>query len=160
MYFLAAMDITTDRLRKMHVHLLGGEPTTDQAALYDKFPENRGYNDTALNEERFTAVVVLTMSQAILQKDRVLLLAPLPHEKWVVGQFNGVADRIFAVCKKLPGSHEGRVKLARGYGEAFKRIFIFGRLLQLPEPPKWWASFGFAASDPVPEWVKTALVPV
>jgi hypothetical protein len=153
------MDISPERLQKNHSTLFGTEPSVSQKTLYDGFPTTRGYDDASLDAERFTAVVVLTIAQA-LQGDRVLLLAPLSQEKWVVEQYNAVADRIFTRCKTLTGPKESRVALARNYGAMFKRIYIFGRLLQLAEPPKAWASFGFSKADPIPEWVKESLMPV
>jgi hypothetical protein len=153
------MDITPESLKKFHYRLFGVNPTEDQSSLYSACPSMRGYDDSALNPERFRAVVALAMAHT-RNNPRVLLLAPIPHEKWVLEQFNETADVLFALCKKIEGPSETRINVAKVYGEMSRRIFIFGRLLQLPSDTQSWVSFGFGKEDPIPEWVKPHLLAV
>lgn len=155
--------LSYDLLCKRHTNLFGDEPTPEQKRLYEAFPHVRGYADKALNVERFQAAVALALAQTkqnAKTTDRVLLLAPAAHEKWVIEQFNVLADRIFSHCKSLPWESSKKITLARAYGQMFKHVFIFGKLLQLPEDPKLWTIFGFDKDDPLPAWASARLLAV
>jgi len=153
------MDITPQFLPIFHRHLFGEPPTDAQFRLYKALPGARGFDSSELNDEQFRAIVALSMVTAS-KHQRVLLLAPLPHAGWVVEHFNAAADSIFTQCKQLAVIPGGKAQIARGYSDLLKKIFIFGRLLQLETEPAAWTSFGFAAGDPVPEWLRPKLLSV
>jgi hypothetical protein len=138
-----------------HVTLLGQEPDEDQRRLYDAFPASLGYSDRTLNEKRFEAVVLLAMALT-RWSNRVLLLAPPSQEKWVLEKFDAVVDLLFKRCAQMGGD---RVNVAKRYEEMFKRIFIAGKLLQMPEEPAQWVAFGFSTDDVLPEWMPRRLLP-
>ncbi len=144
---------------KFHEHLLAADPTEEQQRLYDVFPSRVGFDDGALNEERFEAIVVGTLFLA-RTAGKVILCAPPQHEKWVLACYNLVADRIFATCRKMQGTSESRIRVAKIYGDLFKKAFVLGRLLQLEEEPQAWTIFGFSKSDPLPNWVIPKLLSV
>ena len=139
-----------------HRRLFGSSPNSDQTALYLAYPKARGYADADLNEDRFTAVFVLAISQA-MRHERVLFLAPVHHEPWFVVQSTLVMRRAFAHCKGMTGKSETRLGLARAYKKWLTRITFYGRLLQIPAEPKAWTAFGFTSDESIPEWVRTGL---
>lgn len=144
------------QLTLMHSQVIGAQPSADQESLYRVFPDFRGYSDTSLNTDRFDAVVLVALSVAA-KNDAVVVFAPTAHEKWVVSQFNDLADRIFTQCKAIGGAKAKRVQLAKAYETMFNRIQLTGRLLQVPKEPPHWLSFGFVASGPLPEWMPDKL---
>jgi hypothetical protein len=139
-------------LSKKHQTLLGKKPTKKQLLFYKRFPEFRGISDKSLDPEILEALFVAALTSG-KGRDRAYILAPVAHEAWVMEQFNKTADIMFAGCKKWPNP----VKIAKGYGQMLKKIMIVGRLLQIPEEPPYWVSFGFTLNDPIPDWVKDRL---
>lgn len=140
----------------MHSQVIGVQPSVDQKALYRVIPDLRGYSDTDLNIERFDAVVLVALHLAA-KNEGVLVFAPTAHEKWVVAQFNELADRIFSRCKSMGGEKANRTQLAKAYATMFNRISFTGRLLQISEPAHW-VSFGFESSGPLPDWMPDKLL--
>jgi hypothetical protein len=144
---------TTTPLSERHKILLGKDPTSVQQQLYSRYPEARGFSDRALDSEKLEAAVVsaLTTGKAT---DRVLLLAPVHHEVWVLDGINEVAARMFERCKL----QRDPALFAKGLGTLFQKLLVAGRLLQLPSEPPHWISFGFATEDPLPEWMAGRLI--
>ena len=144
---------TTTPLSERHAILLGKDPTSVQQQLYSRYPEVRGFSDHALDPERLEAAVVaaLTTGKA---NERVLLLAPVSHEVWVLDGINDVAARMFERCKM----QRDPAAFARGLGTLFQKLLVAGRLLQLPAEPPYWVSFGFSIEDPLPEWMTGRLI--
>lgn len=151
-----AMADCQQQLTLMHSQVIGAQPSADQEALYRVFPDLRGYSDVSLNTDRFDAVVLVALHLAA-KNEGVLVFAPTAHEKWVVSQFNDLADRIFSRCKAIGGDKAKRTQLAKAYETMFGRISLTGRLLQIPKEPSHWLSFGFEASGPLPEWMPDKL---
>lgn len=142
-------------LCKRHQHFFGEEPLEIQRSLYRVFPAARGYADKELDPDRFRAVLLLALTQA--HHEKTILFTPPTIERWAVDQLNSAADLIFQRVKVMTGD---RKALALYLGKTFKQVFLANRLLQASEAPKRWVSFGFDLSDPVPEWVPPALVPL
>jgi hypothetical protein len=138
-----------------HEVILGRKPTPKQCMLYSNYPRYCGFSDRSKSDEILEAVVLLALTMD-KKADRVYLLAPVQYEDWVLEKFNSVADTIFGGCKKHPKG----VALAKFYASLFKRIGIFGRLLQLTEEPRHWVSFGFAVDDPLPAWMRERLLQI
>jgi len=151
------MTNSLEKLSTMHANIIGGSLTEDQKALYSVFPEFRGYSDSGLNAKRLEACVLIALSEAA-NSDKVLIFAPVAHEKWVIDCHNDLADRIFTRCRSLGGDKASRVGLARAYKMLFQRVFITGKLLQIVDPPPHWVSFGFRATDPLPGWMSGKLL--
>lgn len=151
------MSNSLEKLSTMHANIIGDSPTEDQKALYSVFPQSRGYSDSDLNAGRFEACALIALSEAA-NSDKVLIFAPVAHEKWVIDCHNDLADRIFTRCRSLGGDKASRVGLARAYKMLYQRVFITGKLLQMVDPPSHWVSFGFQASDPLPGWMSGRLL--
>lgn len=100
------------------------------------------------------AVLLLALRSGTAS-DRIIVLAPLTQEGWLLEQCERMAMTCFEGCKKYPS----RVKeLVYGYTRLFQKLKMTGRLLQLQEEPQHWVSFGFAVDDPLPEWVTNRLL--
>lgn len=137
-----------------HRTLLGQEPTEAQSKLYDSYPKYRGIADRTLDPKIAEAILILALQSGVAQ-DKVLVLAPLAHEKWMLAQFDQLVDRAFAVCKQYP---QHARQMVTGYAQLFKKVQLTGRLLQLTREPQYWVSFGFSTEDPLPEWMPQRLL--
>lgn len=146
---------------KLHKTLYGAEPGEAHVSFYDS--GKMGYSDKEFDVARFEAVVVLTLHKTlrtgIAKPSRVVLLVAPTHEKWVMEQFDKAARRIYGNFKKLAGA-QSRTELAKLFGNCFAAVFVGSRLLQLPEMPEAWTSFGFTKEDPIPDWMRDGLLSV
>lgn len=140
--------------------LMGTAPTAAQDAFYNS--GKMGFSDKALDKDRFLPVAMLTlqktMRKSLMTPTRVVLLTPPSHFKWVQDAFDDISVVAFKTLKKFPGSSDGRAKLSRAVGNCFKIVFYNSRLLQLPEVPDAWTSFGFSKEDPIPDWMRDGLL--
>jgi hypothetical protein len=137
-------------LDQKHQLILGKEVTSNQRYFYELFPKYRGISDTFLNFELLEAVFIAAFTFGTVH-DRVLFLVPMSHEKWVLDQFNKIADTIFQEC----ANSKHPTHLAKGYGALFNRIGLTGQV-QLLEEPSRWVAFGFSKND-VPNWMASRL---
>ncbi len=142
----------------VHRILMGKEPETEHSRLYDA--DRMGFSDKTFDKSRFLAVAMLTLSKTLrtAQPSRVVLLIAPSHDKWVVEEFDNISAVAFKSIKKHPGSLQGRVLLAKLFGDAFKTVFYCSRLLQLPDQPESWTAFGFTREDPIPDWMRAGLL--
>lgn len=138
-----------------HRTMLGLEPTEQQSKLYNSYPKYRGIADPALDPKVAEAILILALSSGFAQ-DKVLVLAPLSHEKWVLSQVNQLVVQTFQHCKMRTLDQAKREIAA--YTQLFKKLQLTGRLLQLPKEPQHWVSFGFTLQDPLPEWMRPRLL--
>ena len=146
-----------------HHRLLGQDSTRtpkafriypQQAQLYTKFPNCRGFSSKDLDEGLFLAALVLAVAQTDPDTDRrVFLVVPRSHMKWVWAQME-VTLRYMIHCRRRDPLGIAFVK------EMSRQIFLCGTPLQMPGEPAWWATFGFHADDLVPDWVRKALIEV
>jgi cellulose biosynthesis protein BcsQ len=100
------------------------------------------------------SVLVLALCSGFAN-DKVLVLAPIKHEKWLLDQFDKMVTSVFEVCKKYP---EQTAKMVRGYSQLFKKVTLTGRLLQLQREPQYWVAFGFSGDDVLPDWMPRRLL--
>jgi hypothetical protein len=143
---------------EVHFMLTGEEPDSSHTKFYDS--GKMGFSDKGFDKARFLSVAMLTLSKTLRRAtpSRVVLLISPSHDKWVVQQFDDVSAVAFKVLKKFPGTPSGRADLARLFGSAFKMVFYSSRLLQLPDMPEAWTSFGFSKEDPIPTWMRDGLL--
>jgi len=146
-------------LSDRHRVTLGTQPSKEQERLYAAHSKGvRGYAGHLLDEGRFEATVLMATGEAAgREREKVLLLAPLAQQQWVIDQLNLVANKVFAKCLAVNGD---RLKLANYYGGLLRRIYFMGRVLQLQEQPRYWVAFGFDTSDPIPAWMPSRLLSV
>lgn len=135
-----------------HQVLFGADPTPIQKRVYDAFPKYRGISSSEQSPEVMQAIILLALNFGHFS-ERVYVFAPPVHEAWVLNQFSLAADQILNVCRSSPNSGA----LARGYGKLFNKVAFTGRVLQFQEPERW-LSCSFSAEDPIPEWMKRALL--
>ena len=142
----------------VHRLLLGTDPEAEHSKLYES--RKMGFSDKGFDKSRFLAVAMLTLSKTLrtAQPSRVVLLIAPTHDKWVVEEFDNISAVAFKSIKKHPGSLQGRAALAQLFGSAFKTVFYCSRLLQLPDQPESWTSYGFAREDPIPDWMRNGLL--
>ncbi len=141
--------------------LLGEEPGPNLVKLYTS--GKAGFSDTALDEERFLAVTMLTlqktMRKTMLTPSRVFLLVPPTHYAWVERHYDDVSAAVFRALRSRPGTLKANGQLAKMIGECFKMVFASVRVLQLPGMPEAWTSFGFSKEDPlIPDWMRGGLL--
>ena len=143
---------------EIHAYLTGQQPDPDHLTFY--YARKKGFSDKSFNKDRFLLVAVLTLYKSLLKSppSRVVLLMPPTHDKWVVNEFDNFSQVAFKSIKNHPGTPQGRAKMAKLFGSAFKMIFYSSRLLQLPDQPTSWTSFGFSKDDPIPDWMRDGLV--
>lgn len=157
--------ITSD-LESWHTRLLGIPSQEDQKLLYQAVPlGSRGYSDNAMDEARFQAILIVTLIQTMAadagETHRVIILCPPSHEQWALAQLQVFARTIFNGFKKLPHTATAkRSDVARRFSTCFKHIFLASRVFQLGERPERWMSFGFKKTDPIPDWMRAALISV
>lgn len=84
---------------------------------------------------------------------RAMFFVAAPTEDWAVKQMNRIAKVIFGRFKR-----DGNVTGAKLIGDAFNHLMMGKYALQVTEEPERWASFGFRATDPVPEWMRKSLL--
>jgi hypothetical protein len=147
---------------ELHKTLYRTAPLESHLKLYES--DKKGFSNKALDEGLFRAIVVLTLHKTMRgsadQPARVALLVAGTHEKWVIDQFDKEAREIFSNFKTMPGTQKSRAALAKLFGNCFKAVFVGSRLLQLPEAPEAWTSFGFSDQDPIPDWMREGLLTV
>lgn len=137
-----------------HKTVLGTEPTAEQSRLYSSYPKYRGIADRTLDPKVAEAVLILALRSGFAQ-DKVLVLAPIQHEAWMLQQFDLIVTTAFEGCKSYPT----RVKqMVAGYTQLFKKVALTGRLLQLQREPQYWVSFGFVQEDLLPAWMPQRLL--
>lgn len=146
--------------RKSHCVFLGVDPIPVQQHLYDQFPTYRGLASDALNTDTFEATVILALIQTFAKKQqtdpfRVYLFVPATLDRWVVVQLERIVKSMFQRIKSRKAPEQ-----ARALGRAFHAILLGGRVLQLSAAPDRWVAFGFKESDPIPEWMRSALAPL
>ena len=145
---------------ELHGTLLGEEPADLHKKLYEsgKF----GFSDKTLDPERFLAVAMVTLHKttrvSMHKPARVVLLVPPLKDKWAIEQLDVISERMFRHMKKMPGTSMARGNAAKMVGGWFKVLFVMSRLLQLPEQPDAWTSFGFSKEDPIPDWMREGLL--
>ena len=138
-----------------HRTMLGQEPTEQQSKLYDSYPNYRGIADPALDSKVAEAILILALSSGLVH-NKVAVLAPPQHEKWLIQQFDKVAERTFQHCKTRPAP-QAKSEIF-GYVQLFKKLQLMGRPLQLQNEPQYWVSFGFTLESPLPEWMSPRLL--
>ena len=143
----------------LHRVLLAEEPTEGQQILYDS--GKMGFSDKSFDTDQFMAVCVLTLQKtmrvSMYRPERVIMLVAPTHDKWALEQFDLVAGRFLGTLKRAPGSKAGRIQFVKLIGECFKKILVGSRLLQLPEVPDAWTSYGFSRGDLIPDWMREGL---
>jgi hypothetical protein len=138
-----------------HQTVVGTEPTPEQLRLYDSWPNLRGFSDRTQDPKIAEAIIVLALRAGSVS-DRVLVLAPLAVEDWLLQQFDSAAMRCFQGC---PQRYPGRAKeMINGFTQLFRKVKMTGRILQMPEEPAHWLSFGFSVDDPLPPWMPGRLL--
>ena len=138
-----------------HRIVLGTEPTREQARLYTQWPDFRGIADRTQDPLIAEAVVILALKSGSVNA-QVLILAPHSMESWLLQQIESVALRCFEGCKGGPRAKE----LIYGYTKLFARVRMNGRVLQMPDEPTHWVSFGFSAEDTLPPWMHGRLLTI
>ena len=142
---------------RYHEVAFGVEPTEVQLKLYNSWPDFRGFSDNALNPVLAEAVILVAL-KASAGADRVVLVAPHALEEWLLKQIESIAIRIFEEC---PGRFPERAPLMiPAYAKLFQKVKMTGRILQMPEEPAHWVSFGFLAEDTLPPWMHGRLLPL
>lgn len=137
-----------------HKTVLGSEPTAEQSRLYSSYPKYKGIADRTLDPKVAEAVLILALRSGFAQ-DKVLVLAPIQHETWLLQQFDLIVTTALEDCKRYPS----RIRqTTAGYTQLFKKVTLMGRLLQLHREPQYWVSFGFTSDDPLPEWMPQRLL--
>jgi hypothetical protein len=144
-------------LRKGHCVFLGIEPTPKQLRIYNAFPASRGVADARLDVENFEAAVIMALVQTFSMKTqpepyRCYLFVPSSHEKWAVTQLGNFAVSVFKILKEKKAAAR-----AQSMGKAFHAVLLGCRVFQFPQVPDRWVAFGFAKSDPMPDWMMPAL---
>lgn len=149
----------SEKIRNLHQRYFNEDPTDEQTRLYDAYPHAHGYSDSALDRERFRAVLNLALvgtipiDGAIENTQPTFLFFPKPHERWVVDQIKQNAEGIFNRLRE-----ERRVDAAKFLGECFKALRLGHLVLQLPGAPERWVAFGFTDDGPVPPWMRGHLI--
>lgn len=144
---------TTTPLGERHKILLGKDPTPAQLELYSRYPDVRGFSERSLDVEKLEAAVVAGLTSG-KPTDRVLLLAPVAHEVWVLDGINSIAAVMFERAKQ----QRDPVAFAKGLSTLFQKLVVLGRLLQITTEPEHWVSFGFSKEDPLPEWMPAKMI--
>ena len=145
---------------EVHLMLTGKMPEANHVAFYGS--GKAGFSDKSFDSDRFLAVSMLTlqrtMRSGLNSPSRVVLLVAPSHDKWIVEQLDEVSRATFNHIKKTGGTSKGRAELAKMIGLCFKMLFVGSRLLQLPEQPASWTSFGWTKEDPIPDWMREGLL--
>jgi hypothetical protein len=143
-----------------HRMLSFDDPTETHNKLYAS--GMLGFDDKNLDEERFLAVATLTLFKTTRKDlhapERVILLVPPRKDEWAIKQLDVISGKCFKLMQKMPGTPKARGDLAKVVGKCFDVLFIMSRLLQLPEQPESWTSFGFSKEDPIPDWMRERLL--
>jgi hypothetical protein len=120
-----------------------------------------GFSAKSFDTDQFLAVSILTlqktMRDSIYRPARVIMLVAPTHDKWALDQFDAIAGRCFTTLRTASGTTKGRIQFVKLIGECFNKILVGSRLLQLPDVPAAWTSFGFSKSDPIPDWMREGL---
>jgi hypothetical protein len=146
---------------ELHRTLLNREPDPSHVRLYDS--GKKGFADKSFDQNRFLAVAMITlqktMRKSMSMPSRVMLLIAPTHEKWVREEFDLISAAVFKRLKTYPASTPAkRLVFARNVGECFKIVGYHTRLLQLPDQPESWTSFGFSKEDYIPDWMRNGLL--
>lgn len=142
------------KIRNLHTLWFDEEPTERQGALYDAYPDARGYSDVAKDPELFRAVLHLALVQAIppdgdqqnLPKPYVFY--PKTHDDWVLEQIRVNAEAIFTRLRA-----EKRVKAAKFLGDCFQALLLGHLVFQMSGEPPCWVAVGFKREDALPQWL-------
>lgn len=137
-----------------HRIVLGTEPTAGQLRLYNQWPDFRGISDRTPDPKVAEATILLALRSGSAS-DRVLVLAPLAQEEWLLKQIESMAINCFERCKGNPSRAKD---LISKFTLLFKKLAMTGRLLQLEEEPQHWVSFGFSVDDALPSWMPPRLL--
>jgi hypothetical protein len=129
--------------------------------LYDS--GKNGFSDRTISEDRFFAVLGLTLARTMVRgmfaPTRVTMFIRPAHEKWIMSAYETHTNAIFRTIGKLPmQDREVRVNVAQLMGFCLMGIAFSSRVLQIPEPPRLWTSFGFDVDDAIPDWLRAGLL--
>jgi len=144
----------------VHQTFLGSPVTEDHAKLYGNFPKYRGFSSDAPTPEDFAAAFVVALMQVLWAQDGLLkesfILVPAHKIAWANDQLSTVTRQMFARWKGR-GTVEERKRIVGKLSRAFGHLMVGSRVLQMGEPARWVA-VGFRVEDPVPDWMKAALL--
>lgn len=146
----------------IHKIFLGHSPSEAHSRLYCNFPRYRGFSQAESSPELFEATFIVALTQAMGEKarfNRTYLFVPSSMVNWVNEQTGLVARSMFGRLKGRD-TPEKRRKVCEHLGASLKMMLVGSRVLQMDAPPSHWMAFGFKVSDPVPEWLRDALLPV
>lgn len=150
---MTSVTTTPTPLSLKHQVLLGKEATPRQQDFYAKFPDFRGMSSNVLDPEIVEAVIVAAMLFGTV-RDRVYIYTAAMNESWLLEQYNEIANKVFVLARKEPDP----VRAAKGFGQLFQKVAIMTHVLQVPEEPGFWVSFGYRREDPLPHWVQARLL--
>lgn len=124
-----------------------------QQRLYNAFPEARGFSSSDEDISLLLGALIVALAQTKPKStQRVLLLVPKVHTRWVLVQMKAVARYLIRARKHNPES----VELVRN---VFGQVFLYGTPHKQPDEPARWASFGFRKDDPlIPQWCRDGLL--
>ena len=86
---------------------------------------------------------------------RCYLFVPGSHEKWAVVQLRRFAEAVFKILKEKKAA--GRAQIM---GKAFHAVLLGCRVFHFTQAPDRWVAYGFAESDPMPDWMGSALTTI
>jgi hypothetical protein len=160
--YVSGMDLGT--LVAFHKSWLGKTPkhtpkslwvAPQQIQLYSAFPNARGFSSKDKDETLFLGTLVLVLAQSRPgSRNRVFLLVPRSHTKWVWAQIESIARYMVRARKD---NAEG-IELVK---DVLGQVFVCETPYNMQDEPARWASFGFCKDDPLlPEWVTSSLIEV
>lgn len=150
-----------ERLRRLHLNLLGTHPQEAQDRLYKAFPAALGYATPVADDVLFEAALMLALLQAgkvdgEKEVHKVYFLTPASFaEGWVLTEFRAAAKRIFDRLKTGKS-----VTAVKHVGELFHQVMLGSQVFTLPQEPDRWVAFGFSRSAPIPDWMSRKLLDV
>lgn len=147
---------------RVHLTLLGTSPSEEQRKLYDGFPSYRGYSASSPTDDHFEATFVAALTQALGaggKFNRSYIFVPATKVEWVNSRTIQIAQTMFGLLKLKP-SGEQRRKTCENLGAVLKHLLVGSRVLQMEDEPARWVALGFQSADPIPEWMRNALLPV
>lgn len=148
----------TDSFHLAHRAFFGEPPNERHARIYAAFPGARGVSDHEKDETVFEAVLIMALVQTYPRHQRpdpfkCYLFIPASIEKWAVTTLGSCAKRMFDLLKS-----KKEVKVAQHLGAFFHSVLIGSRVLHLDQEPDRWVCFGFERTDPIPDWMRNALL--
>lgn len=147
---------------RIHTVFLGTNPSETHTKLYANFPRYRGFSSADPSREAFEATFIVALMQATGENgkfNRSYLFVPATKVAWVNELTLSVARVMFARWKGQ-GTPEARKKVVEHLGQALKHLMVGSRVLQMEDEPARWTALGFQAADPIPEWMRSALLSV